>query len=69
MVIKLGVGMHWEGGGRDPDVLGAEKGGQALSAHPKKEKGIIHCGYSSVGAEGVAQYSVAELSPRARLEV
>lgn len=25
MVIKLGVGMHWEGGGRDPDVLGAER--------------------------------------------
>lgn len=69
MVIKLGVGMHWEGGGRDPDVLGAGEGGQALSAHPKKEKGIIHCGYSSVGAEGVAQCSVAELSPRARLEV
>lgn len=52
-----------------PRRSGGGEGGQALSAHPKKEKGIIHCGYSSVGAEGVAQCSVAELSPRARLEV
>lgn len=43
VVIKLGVGMHWEGGGRDPDILGAGEGGQVLSAHPRKEKGIIHC--------------------------